>query len=110
MSAAAVCVRLRRALDLRYLTAGNLARCGWPLTRIADALDVPAAETRTMVDDAISETGGAVRWCANAYCDAYVIGKPRRGINRHRDALSEARDAGWRYDLRARLLCPRCSR
>ncbi len=107
MSAAAVCVRLRRALDLRYLTAGNLARVGWPLARIADALEVSPVEARGWIDDALAESGARVRWCGARGCDAYVIGAPSP---RHAmaAALDAARAAGWRFDGRGVMRCGTC--
>ena len=108
MSAAAVCVRLRRALDLRYLSAGNLARVGWPLARIADALEVSPVEARTMVDDALAESGARVRWCGARGCDAYVVGATSRDAAMAA-ALDAARAAGWRFSGRGVLLCAGCA-
>ena len=107
MSAAAVCVRLRRALDLRYLSAGNFAGAGWPLARIADALEVSPAEARGWIDDAVAETGARVRWCGGRGCDAYVIGE---ASERHAmaAALDAAYAAGWRFDGRGVLRCGTC--
>lgn len=108
MSAAAVCVRLRRALDLRYLTAGNLARVGWPLVRIAAALEVSPVEARGWITDAVAESGARVRWCGARDCDAYVIGAPSP---RHAmaAALDAARAAGWRFDGRGMMRCKGCT-
>ena len=108
MTAAAVCVRLRRALDLRYLSAGNLARVGWPLARIADALEVSPVEARTMVDDALAESGARVRWCGARGCDAYVVGATSRDAAMAA-ALDAARAAGWRFSGRGVLLCAGCA-
>jgi len=108
VSAAAVLVRLRRALDLRYLTAGNLARCGWPLARIADALEVSPVEARTMVDDAVAESGARVRWCGARGCDAYAIGATSRAAAMAA-ALDAARAAGWRFDGRGVMRCKGCT-
>jgi hypothetical protein len=108
VSAAAVCVRLRRALDLRYLSAGNFARCGWPLARIADALEVSPVEARAMVDDAVAESGARVRWCGARGCDAYVIGATSHGAAMAA-ALGAARAAGWRFDGRGVLRCKGCT-
>jgi len=107
VSAAAVCVRLRRALDLRYLTAGNLARCGWPLARIAAALEVSPVEARGWITDAVAESGARVRWCGARDCDAYVIGEasPRHAMAA---ALDAARAAGWRFDGRGVMRCGTC--
>lgn len=103
-----MCVRLRRALDLRYLSAGNFARVGWPLARIADALEVSPVEARTMIDDAVAEGGARVRWCGARGCDAYVIGTPSP---RHAmaAALDAARAAGWRFDGRGMMRCKGCT-
>jgi hypothetical protein len=108
VTADAVCVRLRRALDLRYLSAGNLARVGWPLARIADALEVSPVEARTMVDDALAESGARVRWCGARGCDAYVVGATSRDAAMAA-ALDAARAAGWRFSGRGVLLCAGCA-
>lgn len=108
MSTARVMVRIRRGLDLRYLTAGNLAACAWPLARIAAVVEVSHVEARTMIDDAVAETGARVRWCGARDCDAYVIGAPVRGAAVGA-ALDAARDAGWRFDGRGVMRCPGCT-
>lgn len=101
-------VRLRRGLDLRYLTAGNLAARGWPLARIADACEVSPVEARAMIDDAVAETGARARWCGARDCDAYVVGAPVRGAAVGA-ALDAARDAGWRFDGRGVMRCRGCA-
>ena len=83
MSAAAVCVRLRHAIDLRDGTVGYLAGRG----RTVDVRE-----------------GRCTLWCATATCQSYARGET------HAEALTRALATGWRHDLRARLLCPRCSR
>jgi hypothetical protein len=107
VSAAAVCVRLRRALDLRYLSAGNLAGAGWPLARIADALEVSPVEARGWITDAVAESGARVRWCGARDCNAYVIGATSR--HAMAAALDAARAAGWRFDGRGVLRCAGCT-
>lgn len=107
MSAAAVCVRLRRALDLRYLSAGNFAGAGWPLARIAAALEVSPVEARGWIDDAVAESGARVRWCGARGCDAYVIGEASRDAAMAA-ALDAARAAGWRFDGRGVMRCKGC--
>lgn len=101
-------VRIRRGLDLRYLTAGNLAACAWPLARIAAVVEVSHVEARTMIDDAVAEIGARVRWCGARDCDAYVIGAPVRGAAVGA-ALDAAKGAGWRFDGRGVLRCPGCT-
>ena len=104
MSAAAVCVRLRHAIDLRDGTVGYLAGRGRSVDEIADACEMSRADVRAAMRAADVREGRCTLWCATATCQSYARGET------HAEALTRALALGWRHDLRARLLCPRCSR
>ena len=100
----AVLVRLRHTIDLRDGTVGYLAGRGRSVEEIADACEMSATEVRAEMRRADAREGRVTLWCATATCQSYARGET------HAPTLTVALATGWRHDLRARLLCPRCSR
>jgi len=90
-----VLVRLRPSIDLRDGTVGYLASRGRSVDEIADACEMSRADVRE---------GRCTLWCATATCQSAARGET------HATTLDRALALGWRHDLRARLLCPRCTR
>jgi hypothetical protein len=99
-----VLVRLRHSIDLRDGTVGYLASRGRSVEDIADACEMSPTEVRAEMRRADAREGRCTLWCASATCQSYARGEAHGAI------LDRALALGWRHDLRARLLCPRCTR
>ena len=104
MSAPSVLVRLRATIDLRDGSVGYLAGRGRSVDEIADACEMSRADVRAAMRAADVREGRCTFWCATATCQSYARGEA------HGATLDRALALGWRHDLRARLLCPRCTR
>jgi len=99
-----VLVRLRPSIDLRDGTVGYLASRGRSVDEIADACEMSRADVRAAMRAADVREGRCTLWCATATCQSAARGET------HATTLDRALALGWRHDLRARLLCPRCTR
>ncbi len=96
-------VRMRHSIDLRDGTVGYLASRGRTVAEIADACEMSTTEVRAEMRRADAREGRVTMWCATATCQGYARGET------HAATLERALATGWRHDLRARLLCPRCA-
>ena len=77
---------------------------GARVDEIADACEMSRADVRAAMRAADVREGRCTLWCASATCQSYARGET------HATTLDRALALGWRHDLRARLLCPRCTR